>query len=526
MKSLLPWIAAGAGGILFFLGYAGFDHYYLEWVCLVPLLWALRGASPRRAFLLGWVAGIVGHLGGFYWIIHMFQQFAAVSWPLATLGLLILAATNGLVVAIWAWGTRLITRDTGWKVVWVAPVVWTAVEKFWPEVFPNYLGASQYRLTPLTQIADLSGILGVSFLVVYINAVIYAVICCWLESRTLPRRTLLFFAVTLVLVLGYGAQRMQAFDKDVAAAEKLTVGLIQTNRGAADNHVDQETRLSEYHELSRKVAAAGVLDLIVWPEAVCTLHLLTRGDTLPPALVSGSGTPILLGACLQTGEEDPPRTSNSALLTDPSGRILGSYDKSVLVPFGEYIPFGDTFPTLYSWSSYSGGFWPGEIRKPLLLGRHLLSVSICYEDIFPGHIRKLMDGGRGHRVPEAMFNLTNDSWYGRSTEPLEHLALATFRAIENRRCLVRVTNTGLSAFVDPVGRIVSHTGVWTKEVLVGRVPLLTGRTLYGLLGDWIGWLCAILTLSGLARACRLSSRLKRGGICKSGRKAKVKKHAR
>jgi apolipoprotein N-acyltransferase len=125
-----------------------------------------------------------------------------------------------------------------------------------------------------------------------------------------------------------------------------------------------------------------------------------------------------------------------------------------------------------------------------------------------------------------MFNLTNDSWYGRSTEPLEHLALATFRAIENRRCLVRVTNTGLSAFVDPVGRIVSHTGVWTKEVLVGRVPLLTGRTLYGLLGDWIGWLCAILTLSGLARTCRLSSRLKRGGICKSGRKAKVKKHAR
>ena len=520
---LLPWIAAVAGGILIFLGYAGFDQYYLEWVCLVPVLWAVSEARPGRAFLIGWIAGIVAHLGGFYWIIQMFQQFAAVAWPLATLGLLLVAAANGLVVAIWAWATRLITRDTGWKVVWVAPVVWTAVEKFWPEVFPNYLGASQYRLSHLTQVADLTGILGVSFLVVYINAVIYAVAACWLETRRLPRRTLLFFAATLVLVLGYGEQRMRAFDKEVSAAEKLTVGLVQTNRGAADNHVDPQTRLYEYQALSRKLAVEGAPDLIVWPEAVCSLHLLSRDGTLPPTLLGGSGTPVLLGACLQMGEDGTPRASNSALLADASGRILGSYDKSVLVPFGEYIPFGDTFPSLYSWSPYSSRFWRGKSEEPLPLGRHLLSVSICYEDIFPGHIRKLMRGGREGRVPEAMFNLTNDSWYGRSTEPMEHLALASFRSIENRRSLVRVTNTGISAFVDPVGRIVSHTGVWTKEVLLDRVPLLTGRTLYALLGDWIGWLCAIFSLAGIAWAYRISSRAKQTTAPQAKKRGKGKK---
>lgn len=178
----------------------------------------------------------------------------------------------------------------------------------------------------------------------------------------------------------------------------------------------------------------------------------------------------------------------------------------MLVPFGEYIPFGEIFPSLYSWSPYSSRFWRGESVEPLRLGRHLLSVSICYEDIFPGHIRKLMRGGSGGSAPGAMFNLTNDSWYGNSTEPMEHLALASFRSIENRRSLVRVTNTGVSAFVDPVGRIVSRTGVWTKEVLVDRIPLLSGRTPYALLGDWIGWLCAILSLAGMVLAYRASRR--------------------
>jgi apolipoprotein N-acyltransferase len=117
-----------------------------------------------------------------------------------------------------------------------------------------------------------------------------------------------------------------------------------------------------------------------------------------------------------------------------------------------------------------------------------------------------MRGGREHRIPEVMFNLTNDSWYGNSTEPMEHLALATFRSIEHRRSLVRVTNTGVSAFVDPVGRIVSRTGIWTKEVLVDSIPLMKGRTVYALFGDWIGWLCGILTACGLFQGWRLGRR--------------------
>jgi apolipoprotein N-acyltransferase len=174
----------------------------------------------------------------------------------------------------------------------------------------------------------------------------------------------------------------------------------------------------------------------------------------------------------------------------------------VLVPFGEYIPFGETFPALYKLLPVRGRFQPGETSEPLLFGKYLLSVNICYEDIFPGHIRSLMRGRADRRKPDVLINLTNDSWYGNTTEPVEHLALASFRSIEHRRSLVRATNTGISAFVDPLGRIVARSGIWTRETLVDRVPMMQGSTVYGVLGDWIGWLCGMLALAGFALSVR------------------------
>jgi apolipoprotein N-acyltransferase len=505
IKDLLPWIAAVAGGIMAFLGYAGFDHFYLEWICLVPILWAIRGQSPSRAFLMGWVAGIVGHSGGFYWIVHMFQQFAGLAWPFAVLGLLLIAAANGIVFAVWAGATLLITRDTGWNVVWVSPIVWTALEKFWPEIFPNYLGASQYKLTLLTQIADVTGILGVTFLVVYTNSMIYSVIEGQLNKRPFSPRPVVVFAAVVALVMGYGAVRIHMVDQRASVAEKLAVGVVQINREAGEKYNEPARFLREHQEISRDITAAGTVDLIVWPESVYPLNLITsREGKLPPDVLGNLHTPTLFGAVLRIDQGGKPRFYNSAVLANGMGKILGTYDKMVLVPFGEYIPFGDTFTWLYSWSPYSSRFWPGENEEPLQLGRHLLSVNICYEDIFPGQIRMLMNGGRYHRVPEAMFNLTDDSWYGNTVEPMEHLALASFRAIEHRRPLVRTTNTGISAIVDPVGRIDHRIRQWTKGTLVGLIPMMHGRTVYAVIGDWLGWLCVILVLLGIGRVYQLT----------------------
>ncbi len=526
MHVLLPWIAAASGGVLAFLGYVGFDQFYLEWICLVPVLWAISGQTPGRAFLLGWVAGIVGHGGGFSWIVTMLRQFADAPWLVAVLGLLLLAAANGLVFAVWAWATRLISRDAGWNAVWVAPVVWTGVEKFWPQLFPNYLGASQYKLSLVTQIADLTGILGVTFLVIYANATVYAVIERIRGRQQHPWRPAAVFAAVAATVLVYGAVRISMVDKAAASAGTLSVGLVQTNRGAGEKHVDQTLFLREHQEMSRELVAAQPLDLIVWPESILGLDLATREGAVPPGLLGDLRTPVLFGALLRLDERGERRIYNSAVLADKTGRIAGTYDKMVLVPFGEYIPFGDTFPWLYSWSPYSGRFWRGENSEPLRLNGHALSVNICYEDIFPGHVRMLMQGGRDHRIPEAMFNLTNDSWYGDTIQPLGHLVLASFRSIEHRRSLVRSTNTGISAIVDPVGRISQHTAQWKKASLAGRIPMMQGRTVYAAVGDWIGWVCAIIALLGIGRAFRTTGRLAKSGAAqRAGEQGRSGKHA-
>jgi apolipoprotein N-acyltransferase len=153
-------------------------------------------------------------------------------------------------------------------------------------------------------------------------------------------------------------------------------------------------------------------------------------------------------------------------------------------------------------------------------------VNICYEDIFPGQVRMLMQGGRDKQVPAAMFNVTNDSWYGDTIQPLEHLVLASFRSIEHRRPLVRSTNTGISAIVDPVGRISHRTAQWKIASLTRRIPLMQGRTVYAVAGDWIGWVCAMITLIGIGRAFQTTGWLARSGAAqRAGEKSSFGKPA-
>src|SRR5574340_1014507 len=302
VRDLLPWLAAAGGGVLTFLGYAGSDQFYLEWICLVPILWAIRKQSPVRAFFIGWVAGVIAHGGGFYWVIHMFREFAGMPWPPAFLGLVLLAAANGIVFAVWAGATRFIVGATGWSMIWVSPVIWTALEKFWPEIFPNYLGASQYTFTLLTQMADVTGVLGITFLIVYANSFIYVVLERRFTKLPFPKFQTAIFAAVIGVVLTYGAVRIHSVDQDAAAAPKLTVGLVQTNRGAGEKHADRDRFLREHVAMSRELVFRHKPDLLVWPENVLMADITSRRAQLPPSLFGDLGTPVLFGAILRIGE--------------------------------------------------------------------------------------------------------------------------------------------------------------------------------------------------------------------------------
>jgi apolipoprotein N-acyltransferase len=164
--------------------------------------------------------------------------------------------------------------------------------------------------------------------------------------------------------------------------------------------------------------------------------------------------------------------------------VHSSYDKTYLLMFGEYLPFGETFPILYDLSPNSGRFTAGSHVRPVTVGPWRISTPVCYEDILTRFTRYMVREGK----PHVLINLTNDAWFGDSQEPWIHLVLSKYRAIEHRRYLVRATNSGISAVIDPLGRVVAKSGLMTRENLRAEIHMLNQDTLYTLAGDWPGWL--------------------------------------
>ena len=197
------------------------------------------------------------------------------------------------------------------------------------------------------------------------------------------------------------------------------------------------------------------------------------------AVIRGFSTPLLFGATSGTLKDiEKPnslenRRYNSAFLVDHNGEVLGRYDKQYLLAFGEHIPFGDVFPALYDLSPDSGRFSPGPKQAPLEFNGHLLGILVCYEDIIPAHTDAVVAQGA-----EVLLNLTNDAWFGKTKEPYQHFVLAAFRAVEQRRALVRATTTGVSGVVSATGEIEVMTDLYDPETFVTEVPLLHTETIY------------------------------------------------
>jgi apolipoprotein N-acyltransferase len=175
---------------------------------------------------------------------------------------------------------------------------------------------------------------------------------------------------------------------------------------------------------------------------------------------------------------------NTVFLMDDQGTVRSTYDKTYLLMFGEYLPFGDLFPILYELSPNSGHFTAGSHVRPLKLGPWRISTPVCYEDVLARFTRHMVLEAK----PHVLINLTNDAWFGDTQEPWIHLVLSEYRAIEHRRYMVRATNSGISAVIDPMGRVVAQTGVLTRENLRYDVRMLDGETIYTRFGDWPGWL--------------------------------------
>jgi apolipoprotein N-acyltransferase len=276
--------------------------------------------------------------------------------------------------------------------------------------------------------------------------------------------------------------------------------MVQVNMGTFAKREDPAEGHRRHLEQSRTLERLVMPQLIVWPESGYT-DLVPDLPNVRRFVTRDVNRPVLFGGLSMRVREGRRHLYNTAFLLDEAGDVLGTYDKTYLVPFGEFIPFGDVFPSLYDLSPNTGHFTPGDHVRPVVLDGVRMSLLVCYEDVLPSFTRRVVAEGD----PHLLVNLTNDAWYGDTHEPWIHLALAKFRAVEHHRALVRSTNSGVSAFVDPVGRVIAHSQVFTREELDARLPLLTGHTLYETVGDRWAWLFVAIALYlafGRPRAAR------------------------
>ena len=482
-------------GLLYFLGYPGMDLWPFSLVALAPLIVALRGQSVRRATGLGWVAGFTMTMVGFYWLLEMLRVFSGFPTPVCALFMALLCGYQAGRIALCGW---LYARaaNRGWPATWCFVGAFATSELAYPLLFPWNFGCSVHNAPVLMQTADLGGPILVGLGLVATNLAVAELLGALMLRTRVDRRVLVAGALVPILVALYGQWRISSIDAQVERAEPVKVGLVQGNSPL----MTRTDALRVHLKLTRQVKEQGA-ELVVWSEAAVTSTFAEKDldKVIRRLFTSRLGVPAIIGTVLHRPIENAPakgrraRLFNVALMADEKGNITSRYDKQVLLMFGEYLPFGETFPKLYEWSPNSGGFTPGTSFEPLQLGKHRFSTSICYEDIIPTFVAK----GVAQGDVDMLVNLTNDAWFGDTTEPWIHLAQAKLRSVEHRRYLLRATNSGVSAIVDPVGRVVAHSATFKEDTVVGTARYMRSWTVYGAIGNSPFW----LVTAAMAAAC-------------------------
>ena len=491
-------LLAAASGLLLTASFPKIGLDWLVWVALVPLLAALANLSARESFRIGFMAGLVHYLTLLYWVVPVMRTYGYLPWYLSVAILFLFAAVLALFPAVFSMALAAAGR-TPVRCLIAVPLIWVALEYVRTFLFTGFpwalLGHALYLRQHLIQIADLFGAYGVTFLIALSNAAVFTVLTHvrrW-QWRHLPvSKPLLFgavgiFAVALLLTWIYGAWRIRAIDTLSTAAPKARVAVIQGNIDQAIkwNPAHQVAAITTHQRLSQAAKSENP-DLIVWPESATPFYLFfdQRPTEMVMAGIEKAGIDFLVGSPSIAKQGEQVIYYNSAYLISPATKSVSQYDKTHLVPYGEYVPFESWFPFLGKLVAQVGDFQPGKPGKTLSWNKDALGIQICYEVIFPGLSRKLVKNGA-----TLLINITNDAWFGTTSGPYQHFSMTIFRAVENRRALARAANTGISGFIDPAGRILSSTPLLEEAALTRPLPLLRKITFYNRFGDVFALTC-------------------------------------
>lgn len=478
---ILPVLAMCLGAALVAVPFLDTRLWPLAWLGLVPLFAvAPRATGPRRAALYGLLMGFGVNVIGFHWVVTTITRFGGFPLAIALLFFTILSLYSALPFAAVAAALRW-AGPTAPLVL--APALWAAIEFVFPALFPWRLAHSQREVTILLQTGDLAGPFLLSFVMAWLAA----------GLARLPRlRPLLAPVGAVALLLLYGGWRIGQVEAQIAAAPVFDVGVVQGNLLLDEKrHRDlYDSNVARYRRLSSGLSPRP--DLLIWPETVVEWGIPLETPTLKGLdPYPDAPAPLLFGAVAYRDWGRKMEWFNSAFLRRADGSIGGRYDKIVLMPFGEFIPFASLFPWLKDLSPNTGDFQAG--AGPVVLpvsDAARVGALICYEDLLAGHVRRTVAAGA-----TLLAAVTNDAWFGDSAALHEHDTLALWRSVENRRYLVRATNTGLSSVTDALGRTVATLPKHTATAAVVRVHLLDGTTPYQRFGDTFGYLTLALAIS-------------------------------
>ena len=510
-------VLAGASGLFLPLSFPKSDLGLLAWIALVPLHWALDGKSKSQAFWIGWLSGTIAFTGMMSWVVTAMNTYGKVPLVISYGLMLLLTAYLGLYVGLYSAGTVWFQTRIPRYGLFAVPCLWVTLELIRTYALSGMpwglLGYSQYRQIEVIQIADHMGVYGVSFLIVLVNVAL-AELIAWLmpllrgfRPAKLPWELVTMAAMLVTLSWEYGLGVSSGAPFSDIPRSSINVGVVQPNVDQAvkwDNAYREET-LARFDRLTERIGHA--TDLVIWPEAA-TPFVFEREPVYQLQLIALANrvqTPILFGSpALRFYPDRRPYLTNSAYLLSPDGQLLGRYDKQHLVPFGEYIPFkssllffldklvegigdfeagpGPTTLTLTPKPQSAAAEPAGTPPRAVKFG-----VAICYEVIFPNLVRQFSANGA-----EFMVTVTNDAWFGPSAAAAQHFSMVVFRSVENHFAFARSANTGISGFIDPFGRIVEATPIFTEQVVKATMQVWRPDTFYSRHGDVFAYGCAII----------------------------------
>lgn len=501
LKTFFPVLSA----LLLVLSFPDFNLEFLAWVSFVPLFFAIENKRPAKAFILAYFSGIIFFLGTIYWLIH-------VTLPGMIVVVLYLAVYFGLFGLICSYYLKTAKR---YILLLVIPSTWAALELIRSHFISgfgwNLLGYSQSFTLPVIQIADFVGAYGVGFLVMLVNVAIFLTIK-ELREKDYFLKALMIAVLVLFISLWYGTIRV----KNAFTGEKLRVAVVQGNIPQVKKW-DPSFRndiLNKYERLTREVALKHP-ELIIWPETSVPGFMESEPDLFNRVskLAGEIKTPVLVGAPREDTEKQDAYY-NSAIFINEDGKIAGRYDKSHLVPFGEYVPFRALLAFVENFApSPIGDFSAGKnytvfdffIKRSAkdknsswrLMKKVKFSTMICFEDIFPDIARRFVSDGASFLV-----NITNDAWFGKTCAAYQHAQSSIFRAVENRVNVIRAANTGVSCFIDQRGEIVGKVSSGKESIFVDGyeihdITITKTRTFYNIYGDVFAYICVLIMLGSI-----------------------------